>query len=178
MTRHRTHSHQPFYPRVLLRPVPFPLPPAFLHLLGYDRIAGALGSVPAGDDRQPRRFAALWWDAEADRLGWSDGLRRGVGQLDDWVWSGWLHGERALGKVGAWLYEQDIRLEDDDSGRPPADLGLRYWLIVDGEENRAWALIHGLGRKVLRRQQLEPTRDELAEIDELADDPTLSDFYL
>jgi len=153
MTRHRTHSHQPFYPRVMLRPVLFPLPPAFLHLLGYDRIAGELGSVPAGDDRQPHRFVALWWDAEADRLGWSDGLRRGVGQLDDRVWSGWLHGERALGKVGAWLYEQDIRLEDDDSGRPPADLGPRYWLIIDGEENRAWAVIHGLGRKVLRRQQ-------------------------
>ncbi len=90
------------------------------------------------------------------------------------MWSGWLHAGGVLGLVGAWLLEHEIRLEDDAS----ASLrGTGYWLIVDGAQNCAWAVVHGLGRKVVRRQQFEPTAAELAESDELANDPELARFY-
>jgi hypothetical protein len=55
--------------------------------------------VTANDDRTPRRFIGLWWDPTANQLGWSDGQRRGVGQLDRQVWSAWLHAGGLLGLV-------------------------------------------------------------------------------
>jgi len=173
--QHDTQSIEDLYPPIMVRPVPFPLPPAFLHQLGYERTVATLESVTADDDRQPRRFVALWWDRAASQLGWSDGRRRGVGQLDRQVWLGWLHAGHALGQIGAWLIEHEVRLEDDAS----ASLrGTGYWLIVDGAQNCAWAVVHGLGRKVVRRQQFEPTEAELAETDELANDPEFARFYL
>ena len=169
------HSINDHYPPIMVRPVPFPLPPAFLHQLGYARVVATLESLPADDDRQPRRFVGLWWDEQADQLGWSDGVRRGVGQLDRQVWLTWLHAGRTLGQVGAWLIEHQVRLEDDAR---PSGRGSGYWLIVDGAQNCAWAVVHGLGRKVVRRQQLEPTEEELAESDAIANDPEFACFYL
>jgi hypothetical protein len=40
MSKSHTRSPQPLYPQVMLRPVPFPLPAAFLCQLGYDRAVG------------------------------------------------------------------------------------------------------------------------------------------
>ncbi len=173
--QHDTQSINEHYPPIMVRPVPFSLPPAFLHQLGYDRAVATLSSVTDGDDRQPRRLVGLWWDAQADQLGWSDGLRRGVSQLDRQVWLAWLRAGRTLGQVGAWLVEHEARLEDDAL---PSLRRSGYWLIVDGAQNCAWAVVHGLGRKVVRRQQLEPTEDELAESDAIANDPEFARFYL
>ncbi len=173
--QHDTQSIEDLYPPIMVRPVPFPLPPAFLHQLGYERTVATLESVTADDDRQPRRFVALWWDPAVNQLGWSDGLHRGVGQLDRQVWLAWLHAGGLLGLVGAWLLEHEIHLEDDGL---PSLRGTGYWLIVDGAQNCAWAVVHGLGRKVVRRQQFEPTEAELAESDELANDPEFARFYL
>jgi hypothetical protein len=172
---HDSQSIEDLYPSIMVRPVPFPLPPAFLHELGYERAVATLESVADDDDRQPRRFVGLWWDPAANHLGWSDGRRRGVGQLDRQVWSTWLHAGGVLGLVGAWLLEHEIRLEDDGL---PSLRRSGYWLIVDGTHNCAWTVIHGLGRKVVRRQQLEPTEAELAESDELANDPEFAHFFL
>ena len=61
----------------MLRPVPFPLSPDFLHQLGYDRAVADFGPLHVDDECQPRRFVALYWDSDADQLGWSDGLRGG-----------------------------------------------------------------------------------------------------
>ena len=132
-------------------------------------------NLTRGGDCEPRRFVALWWDAVANQLGWSDGLRRGVCRLDRQVWSAWLHAGGLLGLVGAWLLEHEIRLEDDASASPR---GTGYWLIVDGAQNCAWAVVHGLARKVVRRQQFEPTAAEIAESDEIANDPEFSQFFL
>jgi hypothetical protein len=168
-------SIEDLYPPIMVRPLPFPLPPAFLYQLGYERAVTTLESVTADDDRAPRRFVGLWWDPTVNHLGWSDGWRRGVGQLDGQVWSAWLHAGGVLGLVGAWLLEHEIRLEDDGL---PSLRRTGYWLIVDGAHNCAWAVIHGLGRKVVRRQQLEPTAAELAESDALANDPEFAEFFL
>ena len=49
MLNHDTHldePDEPFYPEIMLRPVPFPLSPEFLHQLGYDR----------ADEYRPRRL--------------------------------------------------------------------------------------------------------------------------
>jgi len=171
----------------MLRRVPFPLPPAFLQQLGYDRAVADCGPLHAdvadhnltrGDDCQPRRFVALWWDPAAKQLGWSDGLHSGVGQLDRQVWSAWLHAGGLLGRVGAWLVEHKVCLEDDHSAPLPPERGSGYWLIVDAAQNCAWAVVRGLARQVVRRQQLEPTEAELAALDELANDPALTRFYL
>jgi len=172
--QHDAQSINDHYPPIMVRSVPFPLPPVFLHQLGYERVVATLCSV-TDDDHQPRRFVGLWWDAQAGQLGWSDGLHRGVGHLDDQVWLTWLHAGRTIGQVGAWLVEHEVRLEDDAS---PSLCRSGYWLIVDGAQNCAWAVVHGLGRKVVRRQQLEPTEDELAESDAIANDPEFADFYL
>ncbi len=173
--QHDTRSIEDLYPPIMVCPVRFLLPPAFLHQLGYGRAVATLEPVAADDDRQLRRFVALWWNPAANQLGWSDGLRRGMGQLDRQVWSAWLHAGGMLGLVGAWLLEHEIRLEDDAS---EGSRGTGYWLIVDGAQNCAWAVVHGLGRKVVRRQQFEPTEAELAESDELANDPELARFYI
>ncbi len=57
--QHDTQSIEDLYPAIMVRPVPFPLSPALLHQLGYERAVAALESVAADDDRQPRRFVAL-----------------------------------------------------------------------------------------------------------------------
>jgi hypothetical protein len=124
---------------------------------------------------EPRRFVALWWDAVANQLGWSDGLRRGVGQLDRLVWSAWLHARGLLGLVGAWLVEHEVRLDADGSAAPPSERVIGHWLLIDGAQNRAWVVVRGLARIIVRQQRLEPVIDEL---DELANDPTLAKFYL
>ena len=177
MLKHDTHldePDEPFYPEIMLRPVPFPLPPGFLHQLGYDRAVADFGPLHAGDACEPRRFVALYWDSEANQLGWSDGRRGGVGQLDGQAWLAWLHGGGFLDLVGAWLAEHEVRLDSTSSVSPY----IGYWLLVDGAENRAWVGTCGLVRKILRRQQLEPTEAELAELDEIANHPSLSHFYL
>jgi hypothetical protein len=66
MSKRHPHSDQPLYPEVMLRPVPFPLPPQFLHQLRYDRAVASFRPVHADEDCQRRRFAALWWDSEAN----------------------------------------------------------------------------------------------------------------
>jgi hypothetical protein len=171
-------SIEDLYPPIMVRPVPFPLPPTFLDQLGYQHAVATLESVAVDDDRQPRRFVGLWWDPVAKHLGWSDGRRQGVGQLDHQMWSAWLHAGGLLGLVSAWLLEHEICLEDNQ-GRPlPPGRGPGYWLIIDGTHNCAWVVVRGLARTVLRRQQLEPTAAELAESDAIANDPEFSRFYL
>ena len=57
MSKHDTHldePDEPFYPEIMLRPVPFPLPPGFLHQLGYDRAVADVGPLHADDECQPR----------------------------------------------------------------------------------------------------------------------------
>jgi hypothetical protein len=116
----------------------------------------------------------VWWDSEVNQLGWSDELRGGAGQLDGQAWLAWLHGGGFLGLAGAWLVEHEVRLDTASSAFPH----IGYWLLVDGAENRAWISTRGLARKILRRQQLEPTEAELAELDEIANHPSFSHFYL
>jgi len=174
MSKHHTHSDQPLYPEIMLRPVPFPLPPDFLNQLGYDRAVADFGPLHADDECQPRRFVALYWDSEADQLGWSDGLRSGAGQLDGRAWSAWLHAGGLLGLVSAWLVEHELRLDSAGCAFPR----IGHWLLVDGSENRAWVGLQVLARQIVRRQQLEPTEAELAELDEIANHPSLSQFYL
>ena len=140
MSKRHPHPDQPLYPEVMLRPVPFPLPPEFLHQLGYDRAVASFRPVHADNDGHPRRFAALWWDSEANQLGWSDGLRSGAGQLDGQAWLAWLHGGGFLGLVGAWLVEHEVRLDSASSGFPH----IGHWLLVDGSENRVWVGTRGL----------------------------------
>ena len=173
MSKRHTHSDQPLYPEIMLRPVPFPLPPEFLHQLGYDRAVADFGPLHAGDDYQPRRFVALWWDSEANQLGWSDGLRSGVGQLDGQAWLAWLHGGGFLGLVGAWLVEHEVRLDSASNTFPHVG----YWMLVDGSNSHAWVGNPGLVRQILRRQQIQPTAAELAELDEIANHPSLRRFY-
>jgi len=175
---HDSQSIEDLYPPIMVRPVPFPLPPTFLHQLGYERAVATLVSVTADDDRQPRRFVALWWDPTANQLGWSDGRRQGVGQLDRQVWAAWLHAGGLLGLVGAWMVEYQVCLEDDQ-GRPLSPgRGPGYWLVIDGTQNWTWVAVRALARQVVRRQQLAPTAAEIAELDELANDPALTRFYL
>jgi hypothetical protein len=128
-------------------------------------------------DCEPRRFVALWWDAVANQLGWSDGLRRGVGQLDRQVSSAWLHAGGLLGLVGAWLVEHEVFLDGDGFAPPRPSESSGTGSLVDGAQNRAWVVVRGLARVMVRRQQLEPTEAELSELDKLANDPSLSDFY-
>jgi hypothetical protein len=59
--------------------------------------------------------------------------------------------------------------------RPSESSG--HWLLVDGAQNGAWVVVRGLARKIVC-PQLEPTDAELSELDKLANDPTLSVFYL
>ena len=57
MSKHDTHldePDEPFYPEIMLRPVPFPLSPDFLHQLGYDRAVADVGPLHADDECQPR----------------------------------------------------------------------------------------------------------------------------
>jgi hypothetical protein len=130
-------SIEDLYPPIMVRPVPFPLPPAFLHQLGHERAVAMLESKTADDDRQPRRFVALWWDPAAKQLGWSDGRRRRVGELDCHVWSAWLHAGGLLGLVSAWMLEHQVCLEDDQ-GRPLfPGRGPGHWLVIDGTQNCA-----------------------------------------
>ncbi len=114
----------------------------------------------------------------ANQLGWNDGLRAGVAQLDRQLWSAWLHAGGLLGLVAAWLVEHEVRLDGMAPLplRPSESTGTGY--SSTGLRKRAWVVVRGLARLIGCRQQLQPTEAELAELGKLANDRTLSDFYL
>jgi hypothetical protein len=103
-------------------------------------------------------------------------VRCGVGQLDCQVRSAWLHAGGSVGLVGAWLVEREIRLDDEGSAVTQSEPLIAHWLLVDRVQNRAWVAVRDPAHMIVRRQQVEPTDAELAEIDEFVDDPTLSRF--
>jgi hypothetical protein len=96
-----------------------------------------------------------WWESARGELGWTDGLRTGVGDLDHQVWLAWLHVGRPLGLIAAWLIEHEVCLD----GAVSPEMGPAHWLLVDGERNRAWVVIQGLGRTIVRRQRFHTPSD-------------------
>jgi hypothetical protein len=103
---------------------------------------------------------ALWWDPCVGQFGWSDRWRRGVGQLDEQVWVGWLHGGHSIGIVGPWLVEHEVHLDHDNSAPPPSERAISHWLIVDAIRNRTWVGTRGLAHKIVRTQRLAPGLDD------------------
>ncbi len=45
----------------------------------------------------------------------------------------------------------------DGSASP--DRGASHWLLVDGDRNRAWVVIQGIGRTIVRRQRFHTRAD-------------------